>query len=99
MVISLKDHWYGVTSAPPPKGGQVEIKHAFFEPLPTSIVFTLQNVGAENGGQLSTLDYVICSITVRPFEIPPDQKASQTLSTFDFNSPVITSSPSILKGS
>ena len=56
MVISLKDHWYGVTSAPPPKGGKVEIKHAFFEPLPTSIVFTLQNVGAENGGQLSTLD-------------------------------------------
>jgi len=52
----VQDHWCEITSAPPPKGGKVEIQHAFFEPLPTSIVFTLQNVGAENGGQLSTLD-------------------------------------------
>ena len=33
--LQVNDHCYGVTSAPPPKGGKVEIKHAFFEPLPT----------------------------------------------------------------
>ncbi len=34
--------------------------------------------------------YVICSITSSGFAIPPDQNASQTRSTFDFNSPVTT---------
>ena len=32
---------------------------------------------------------MICSITSRGLEMPPDQKESQRLSIFDFNAPVM----------